>query len=833
MSLLFRRVAGRCFPFLFLVILTACGDGRQVSSDGSSTATLPERLSAQTDVVQSFAGVRNSYTITKTTSGYLVTDNVGGVVTASGATALQFADVRINLLVADNAKTISATNLQSLIELYVAFFNRVPDADGLNYWIDTLRGGTSLDLISESFYQAAIQFTTQTGYSATMSNADFVRIIYKNVLGRTGATAPPDADVNYWANLLTTGVSTKGNLVRTMLSSAHTFVGDATFGWVPQLLDNKIAVATFFSIQQGVNYLSSQDQVTRGMAIAAAVTPTDTAAARTAIGISDTQFNMSSLVPGMNSVAGRAPVALSNIIVVDQNTSVPKPPPVPAFAAASLAGFNFKVWTYDPRDTTVTLKSSGVFISKDSGSFVFNAANSNGTLGLQLAAGSYLVDVLEASGTTASFTRKRYTVTVAANGVVTVKDVAADANGIFALTVTPVAVVSAAVQARRDSLVARAKQNAADFVPTSSCQLLDQVTPVRTVTTKGLSAGFPKVSVRLPSYGRIRALIVPVDFPDVVGVDNPPLYYKQVANDVRDFYLATSFGRVTFDFEILPSWVRMPFSVSDFGYGATVGSGNPDQYLKSVLARMDPVFNFDQYDVVYFLVPQSMPQAKMGWGPAFTSEYDTKDGYINNGVTGGADMYTTENNGVVGGHWKWMAHETGHIFGLYDEDQDHVSQTLGSWGIMAFNWSNDAIEHNGWDRFLQGWLSDSQFTCLSRAKLASASSTVVLNPIERQNAEVKVAMMPLSSAKMLVVESRKSEGFDKLQSANEGVLVYTVDMTLGHLNGGYKTIRRPGSTDSFFKDAALHAGDSVNVEGVIVTVKSTGSSGDTVIFSGK
>ena len=56
-----------------------------------------------------------------------------------------------------------------------------------------------------------------------MSNEEFVRIIYKNVLGRSGATAPPDEDVNYWAGNIKSGAVSKGQLVGTMLNSAHTF----------------------------------------------------------------------------------------------------------------------------------------------------------------------------------------------------------------------------------------------------------------------------------------------------------------------------------------------------------------------------------------------------------------------------------------------------------------------------------------------------------------------------------------------------------------------------------------------------------------------------------
>ena len=150
---------------------------------------------------------------------------------------------------------------------------------------------------------------------------------------------------------------------------------------------------------------------------------------------------------------------------------------------------------------------------------------------------------------------------------------------------------------------------------------------------------------------------------------------------------------------------------------------------------------------------------------------------------------------------------------------------------MANSWTNTAIEHNAWDRYLQGWLDESQVKCLPRNTVSSVGITVKINPLVRQNSDIKVAMVPLSSSKILVMESRKNEGFDKLIPEREGVLVYTVDMKLGHLKGGYQTQRRPGSNDPWYEDAALHAGDTIIVDGITVTVVSLSSGGDTVKIS--
>jgi len=107
----------------------------------------------------------------------------------------------------------------------------------LAYWIGRVKTGMTLDQIADSFYAAAIGFGSLTGYSEGMSDAEFVLIIYKNVLGRTGINAPPAEDVQYWAGQLATGAGSKGQLLATMLGSAHSFSGHPTWGWVPQFFD--------------------------------------------------------------------------------------------------------------------------------------------------------------------------------------------------------------------------------------------------------------------------------------------------------------------------------------------------------------------------------------------------------------------------------------------------------------------------------------------------------------------------------------------------------------------------------------------------------------------
>jgi M6 family metalloprotease-like protein len=737
------------------------------------------------------------------------------------------------------AKPVASDYNNVVQQIYVAYFGRPADVGGLDWHAKVLlAAGAPTDVVALSAAydsnQALKDEIDSFGTSAESAalypgdNGQFVDALYQNLFGR----APDAAGKQWWVGLLDRKVITRASAAIQITAGAQK--ADAT------IIGNKTNVASTFTSQittdvqqKGYDGLAANvvvrtmlgkvgetTDLTAFNSTVRSTVSTLTTAVATANG-----WQVTPLAPAINSVSAVAPAVLTTVVTANPNTAPPAPP-VPTNLAAAPAGANLKLWTYDPRSTGSLAIATGIFLQNVStnSSWQFVGANGDGSLYLTLAAGNYQFDTVEPNGMASVLLRHRYQVSVTSTGAASIKDLTPTAAGIYPVTLDLAVVpASAAAQKLQADLKALAAQPTSTFKPTSLCQMMDQVTPNRSFSAD-ISAGFPKVRTRLKSYGHIKALIIPVDFPNVNGVDSPGTFFTPLAKDMRDFYLSQSYGRLAFDFEILPNWVRMPFNPSKYGFTNVNGSGDFATYRSDIFAMLDKQIDFSQYDAVYILVPKEMPMSQMGYGPAITSPSWTSTGYVINGATGGADMY----NNIPGAQWKWMAHETGHAFGLYDEDLNHASQTLGFWSLMAMNWSVNAIEHNSWDRYLQGWLPEEQVACLPKTSLTTAGTTVALGPLERQNTATKSVMVPLTSSKILVMESRKNEGYDHIVTGHEGVLVYTVDMTIGTLGGGYRTQRRPGSTDPNFEDAALHVGDTITVEGVTVMVTATSADGDTV-----
>ncbi len=88
--------------------------------------------------------------------------------------------------------------------LYLSAFRRVPDAPGLDNWVNYMRAGNTLESVADAFV-ASPEFQLTYG---SLDDTQYVTLLYQNVLGR----APDPAGLQDWVNLLGSG-STRGQVL--------------------------------------------------------------------------------------------------------------------------------------------------------------------------------------------------------------------------------------------------------------------------------------------------------------------------------------------------------------------------------------------------------------------------------------------------------------------------------------------------------------------------------------------------------------------------------------------------------------------------------------------
>lgn len=98
-------------------------------------------------------------------------------------------------------------------KIYIAAFNRVPDAGGLEFWSSAYMNGTSLSTIANGFTSSQEYANT---YASNLTNSEYVSKIYKNVFARD-----VDASGNaFWVGALNNGAVTKAGLLNELVNAA-------------------------------------------------------------------------------------------------------------------------------------------------------------------------------------------------------------------------------------------------------------------------------------------------------------------------------------------------------------------------------------------------------------------------------------------------------------------------------------------------------------------------------------------------------------------------------------------------------------------------------------
>lgn len=165
----------------------AAGAGADFISGGAGN----DRIDGQAGIdTAGFSGNRSAYTVTRTATGFTVSDTRGidGTDTLAGVERLVFADKTIALDVDAGATAGQA------YRLYQAAFARTPDAAGVGYWISVLEKGASLESVAQGFIGSK-EYIAAYG---SLGNRELVTKYYENILHR----APEQAGLDYWVGRL-------------------------------------------------------------------------------------------------------------------------------------------------------------------------------------------------------------------------------------------------------------------------------------------------------------------------------------------------------------------------------------------------------------------------------------------------------------------------------------------------------------------------------------------------------------------------------------------------------------------------------------------------------
>ena len=403
-----------------------------------------------------------------------------------------------------------------------------------------------------------------------------------------------------------------------------------------------------------------------------------------------------------------------------------------------------------------------------------------------------------------------------------------------------------------DTALAALRANAAAATPVPVATEVpipqDEYTPCR---PQG-KTGFPLFSEALSSIGKLRLAVLFIDFAESEADYSTHDEVGQNLDFMEEYLEASSYGQLDIEFVPLHRWLRAERSRDYYNIDGTSRYG-PNGWEKvgvtiqsEAIRLAAPHFDFSGIDSVLVV----MPSKHFGGGNSGGGGNQTEIG----------DFYWTpaiNSMNLIGGpeglkFWgRVAAHETAHGLGLKDlyphivsrpglpqdlpQDKRWTEMRFGLMGLnvnfpadASFSSRTYVFEMLAWSRWLLGWLQPEQITCIT-----GDDATVALAPVAEPGSGTAMAVVSLSDTEVIVIENRRRLGYDTLEYLNflgEGVVVYTVDATLGSGELPIKVGNDSGE-GHIDRSPLLAAGESITIRGYTIAVQSSTPEADTVVIT--
>jgi M6 family metalloprotease-like protein len=331
--------------------------------------------------------------------------------------------------------------------------------------------------------------------------------------------------------------------------------------------------------------------------------------------------------------------------------------------------------------------------------------------------------------------------------------------------------------------------------------------------------------------GTVKWALIPIDFEDLTGEKNFRSRVDDQMQLLSEWYSTVSEGKFNVEWVVADKWTRLPKKTTDYVIPLSLNlnhAANGPKLFKDAMDAADPTFDFTNIQTVNFILPNGQTFIGEGsqgfpWDEA-VKDYVSKEGPISAYSIPGQYFDLPGKK-----YWSYWAHEFGHSIGLPHIGSSHgLMPQFNPLDLMGGQ-DGPSLELNGWLRFVIGWMPDNKVYCKESNNLKSVSISLI--PLSGIELGIKLAIIPLSESKAIMIESRRVTKFScTTPTLRNGVLVYIYDAKLGHNEDFLIPISPAGriiEDDScgelnhrsdLTKDELLHKGDKVTIDGITIEV---------------
>jgi hypothetical protein len=353
-----------------------------------------------------------------------------------------------------------------------------------------------------------------------------------------------------------------------------------------------------------------------------------------------------------------------------------------------------------------------------------------------------------------------------------------------------------------------------------------KIKEVSNQSSSGARTGFPRINPPLyANTGTIKWALVPIDFNDLPGeVD----FLKRVQEQMdlaSEWIDIVTEGQVRVIWQVQKEWIRVPGTSNDYAVPLSVNLPRPEiaKVWNTFIAESDKVVNYRDVQAVHFILPKGqnvIGEAAKGyaWDSA-VSDFTTNEGSKIGFFTIPGVFYDRWDIGR--NYWSYWVKEYSRGLGAGAIGASRLSSSFQTYDVQGN--TDGERELSGWLRFLLGWMPDARIYCQQVSNLNTVELTLI--PLsDKFKPGLKMAIIPLSESRAIIVESRRESKFACITSTQrDGVFVYLYDAKFGNGQEYLSAIVPAGRNAEGYNcatppsvDPLLHEGESVTFEGVTI-----------------
>lgn len=307
-----------------------------------------------------------------------------------------------------------------------------------------------------------------------------------------------------------------------------------------------------------------------------------------------------------------------------------------------------------------------------------------------------------------------------------------------------------------------------------------------------VQTGMGKLTTTFPSRGKVKGLVILVEYSDVgFKLADPKQYFTDLLNkegfseynatgSARDWFLAASNGVFDPEFVVLGP-VKLPRNQAYYGGNSMGRDANAEDMVVHAVKLLDSEVDFSEFDVDKDGEIDNVFVFYAGEGEASSGKANTVWPHQWQLVQAGKDFkvdgvlvnkYACTNewaNGKPDGIGTFC-HEFSHVMGLpdlYATNGGSSDYTPGEWSIMDYGpYNNDSRTpptYSAYERNALGWLD---------LRLIEEAKTVSLEEIQKSN--IGYVIPTRTPTEFYLFENRQQTGWDKYLP-NHGLLIWHID----------------------------------------------------------